>query len=168
MEAVLSYVQFGVAVIRQTEQESLSGHCCVESCIEYNSLRSTLGQNSLTSSQSQCMRMVMYRCQLSQAVDLVDYLIGNSASLSEYLSTLHNSVTNCGDLVHRIDDLGLTACQYLNQLLKSLSVCREVAVSLKASAVACLGAYVTVDTYTVAVALSDNALVLHVQQLILQ
>ena len=47
-------------------------------------------------------------------------------------------------------------------------MCREVAVNIENSAVACLVVEVAVDADTVAVALSDHALIFHVDELILQ
>ncbi len=168
MEAILSYVQILVAVIRQAEQISLSRHCGMEGCIKYNNLRCTLGEYLLAGSQCQCVRVVMYGCKLSKTVDLVNDLVSYHAGLLEYLSTLHYSVTDSCDLGHRVDNLCITCGEHLNELFKGLSVGREIAVSLKLSAVTCLCAYVTVNAYSVSVALCDNALISHIKKLILQ
>ena len=114
------------------------------------------------------MGVVVNGCQLSESVDLVDDLIGNSAGLSEYLSALYYSVTYRGDLVHRVNDLCVACGEYLNELFKSLGMCGEIAVSLIASAVACLSADVTADAYSVTVALCDDRFVSHIKKLIFE
>ena len=167
VEAVLSYMQLLVALIGKTVHECLLRHCGVERGVEYNDLRSCCRDNLLAGSESECVGVVMYRCQFGQIVDLLDNFIGYQGGLAEYLSALYYSVTYCGDLAHAVDDLALAGGEYFNELFESLGVGGEGAVSLYLSSVKSSVLDVAVDTYTVAVALCNNALVLHIDQLVL-
>ena len=125
MEAVLSYVQLFIALIGQTEHISLFGHCLMECSIENNYLRTGCGNDLLAGSESECVRVVMYGSKLGQTVDLVDNLVCNESCFAEYLSALYYSVTDCGDLVHGLDNGSIACCENFNELLKSFCMSGE-------------------------------------------
>ena len=125
VEAVLSYMKLFIALIGHTEHISLGGHCLVECRIEYNYLRSCLGNYLLAGSQSKSVCVVMYGSKVCKSVYLVDNLVCNDSGLGEYLCALHYSVTYSAYLVHIRDYCGVACCHYFYQLFKSLCVRRE-------------------------------------------
>ena len=157
-----------VIFIRDSVQIALRRHCLMESCIEYNYLRSCCRHYLLAGSECKSVCVVVNRSKITKLVNLVYDLICYKASLREYLCTLHDPVTNSADLIHRVDDLCFACCKDIYQLFKCFCVCRKVTVSLELSAVACLCAYMTADADPVAVALCDYRLVCHIKKLIFQ
>ena len=168
VEAVLSYVQLLVALVGKTVHERLLRHGGMERGIEYDYLRSRSRNYLLACSQGERVGVVMYRCELCEVVYLLDNFVCNEGGLAEDLSALYYSVAYGGDLAHAVDDLALAGGEYLNELLERLGVGRELAVSLDCPAVERGVLDMTVDTDTVAVALCNNALVLHIDKLVLQ
>ena len=168
VEAVLSYVQLLVALVGKAVHERLLRHGGMERGIEYDYLRSRSRNYLLACSQGERVGVVMYRCELCEVVYLLDNFVCNEGGLAEDLSALYYSVAYGGDLTHAVDDLALAGGEYLNELLERLGVCRELAVSLDCPAVERGVLDMTVDTDTVAVALCNNALVLHIDKLVLQ
>ena len=71
-----------------------------------------------------------------------------------------------GNLAHAVNYLALTGGKHLYKLLKSLGMGRECAVCVNYSAVKGGVLDVSVNSYTVAVSLCDNALVGHIEKLI--
>ena len=168
VEAVLSDVQLFVALIGQTVHECLFRHGGMERGIENDYLRSSSGNDLLAGSQCERVRVIMYGSQFRQVVYLLDNLVCNECCLAEYLSALYYSVANSGDLAHAVDDLALACGEYFNKLFKSFGVGRECAVGLYLSSVEGGVLDVAVNADTVTVSLGDNALVLHVDELVLQ
>ena len=168
VEAVLSYVQLLVALVGKAVHERLLRHGGMERGIEYDYLRSRSRNYLLACSQGERVGVVMYRCELCEVVYLLDNFVCNEGGLAEDLSALYYSVAYGGDLAHAVDDLALAGGEYLNELLERLGVGRELAVSLDCPAVERGVLDMAVDTDTVAVALCNNALVLHIDKLVLQ
>jgi len=168
VEAVLSYVQLLVALVGKAVHERLLRHGGMERGIEYDYLRSRSRNYLLACSQGERVGVVMYRCELCEVVYLLDNFVCNEGGLAEDLSALYYSVAYGGDLTHAVDDLALAGGEYLNELLERLGVGRELAVSLDCPAVERGVLDMAVDTDTVAVALCNNALVLHIDKLVLQ
>ena len=168
VEAVLSYVQLLVALVGKTVHERLLRHGGMERGIEYDYLRSRSRNYLLACSQGERVGVVMYRCELCEVVYLLDNFVCNEGGLAEDLSALYYSVAYGGDLTHAVDDLALAGGEYLNELLERLGVGRELTVSLDCPAVERGVLDMTIDTDTVAVALCNNALVLHIDKLVLQ
>lgn len=140
----------------------------MECCIEYNYLRNVCRDNALTSSESESVCVVVNRSKLAELVDLVDNLVSYENRLVENVSTLYYSVTYSRDSVHAVDNLCSACCESLYQLHESLCVGRECAVLVENSAVSSLVVDMSVDTDTVAVTLCDNALIAHIDELILK
>ena len=168
VEAVLSYVQLLVALVGKAVHERLLRHGGMERGIEYDYLRSRSRNYLLACSQGERVGVVMYRCELCEVVYLLDNFVCNEGGLAEDLSALYYSVAYGGDLTHAVDDLALAGGEYLNELLERLGVGRELTVSLDCPAVERGVLDMTIDTDTVAVALCNNALVLHIDKLVLQ
>ena len=168
MEAVLSYVELFIALVGETEHISLGGHCLVECRIEYNDLRNSLGNNALAGSESKRMSMVVNRSELTEFIDLINNLISNENGLIKNISALHDSVTYSRYFVHTVNYLCVACCKGFNKLHKSLGMRRERTVSTEFSAVVCLVGNVTVNSDSVAVTLSNNAFIVHVDELILE
>ena len=168
VEAVLSYVQLLVALVGKAVHERLLRHGGMERGIEYDYLRSRSRNYLLACSQGERVGVVMYRCELCEVVYLLDNFVCNEGGLAEDLSALYYSVAYGGDLAHAVDDLALAGGEYLNELLERLGVGRELTVSLDCPAVERGVLDMAVDTDTVAVALCNNALVLHIDKLVLQ
>ena len=168
MEAVLSYVELLIALIRHTEHISLGRHCLVERRIEYYYLRSCFGDNLLAGSQRKCVCVVMYGSKVCKTVYLIYNLVRYDCCLCEYLSALHYSVTYSAYLAHILDNGGIALCHYLNQLFKSLCVSGERTFLYIFPAVKCLVSDLSVYTDTLAISLCYDRLILHIYKLILQ
>ena len=110
----------------------------------------------------------MYRSKLLHFIDLVDNFVGNESCLIENFCALNDSVTYSGNFAHRLDNGSFTGCKNFNKLCESFCMSWERAVSVNLSAVESLVGDVTVDADTVAVALCDNALIVHIEQLIFE
>ena len=139
----------------------------MECSVENNSHRS-VGEDLAAGSQSKSVGVVMYGSKLCKAVDPVDDFICNESCFLEYLSALHDPVTDSVYLAHRVDYLALACCEDINELFKSFGMCGEIAVKLNLSSVGGLVGDVTVNSYSVAVALCDNAFIIHIKKLILK
>ena len=114
------------------------------------------------------MSVVMYRSELTEFIDLVDNFVSNENRLVEYVSTLYYTVTYSRDLVHAVDYLSVALCESFNELHESFCMCGESAVLIESSAIACFMSDMTVDTDSVTVSLSDNTLIIHIDELILK
>ena len=114
------------------------------------------------------MAVVVYRCQLPEFVDLVDDFICNQCGFGEYLGTLYNPVADSRDFIHAGNDSAFSGGECLYQTLKCFCVGGECTVFFYLYASGGLVAQMTIDADTVAVALCDNRLILHVDELVLQ
>jgi len=167
VEAILTNMELLVILIREAVHECLLRNGLVECGVKNNDLRH-VRQDLAASPQSQCMTVVMYRSQFAEFVDLFDDLIGNQSGLGEHFCTLYYTVTNCGNFVHAGDHSTLAGSQCVYQTGKCFCMCREIAVLFHLYAGSGLVAQVTIDTDTVAVALCDDRLIFHIDELILQ
>ena len=140
----------------------------MESCIEYNYLRNVCRDNLLAGSECESVSVVMNGSELTELIDLLDNFVCNEYGLIENVSTLYYTVTYSRDLIHAVDNLCVSCSESLNKLHESFCMCGEAAILIKSLSVESLVGDVAVDTDTVAVALCDNTLIIHVDELIFE
>ncbi len=110
----------------------------------------------------------MQGSEVDELFDLVLDVFGDEVGLGEVHAALDDAVTDGGDLVQRVDDLGLAAGEDLLDLIEGRGMVRQddVEVDLDAGIGLCFD--VAVDGDALAKAFGDDFFVRHIDELIFQ
>ena len=139
----------------------------MEGGVEDHDLGHIFAQSGDTSPDAQYVRGVVQRGQIGQARDILDDLVVDQGGFGEDGTALHDAVAHSRNLLHGIDHLQLALGQSLHQALESLGVGGHGDIGLKLAAVGHLVADLSGGADALADALGQNALIGHVDELIL-
>ena len=110
----------------------------------------------------------MERSKFAEIIDGVYDLIGHQGALLIDLAAVEDPVSYCDDLAHVVYDLSLAGGHLFNDLEEGFLVSREIHLLLDPGASGDAVGDESARTDTLAVALSDHLLVIHLDQLIFE
>ena len=111
---------------------------------------------------------VVQRCQRDARLDCLDNFVGDQNRICEVLAAVYDTVTNCVDLGHVLDNAPLLVEQDINNCLDCVGMSAHRHVCLILLVRAALMGQLAVDADSLTETLCQNGLGIHVEQLILQ
>ena len=166
VEAVTANGILFIVFIRNRIDKCLFGHGGMESRIKYHYLGHFVTEYLKAGADALNMSGIVKRCQRDQAFDALDNIFVNNNRFTEQRTALYDTVTDCGNLVQRLDHAVFFTDERIFDLYKRFCMVCHGNVRFKHSAVACAVFEVTVNTDPFAVSFGKNALIGHIDELI--
>ena len=168
VEAVAAHAQILVVLIGHAVHEGLGGHGLMEGGVEHGHLGRS-GHNGLAGLDAHQVGGVVQGAQRDVLADGRLHLIGDDAGGGELLAAVQHAMAHRADLIHGLDDALLGILQGRQHQLGGAHMVGDLLVDVGDLAVGGLLVQVgALDVDALHQALGDDALVIHVHQLVLQ
>ena len=168
VEAIATDAVLLIVLIGDGEHVSLFGHGLMEGGIEYRNHGGILAEYFLAGLHSGSLRRIVQRAEVTESKDILDNLIGYQSGNLVLLAAVEHAVTNSIDLLHAVDNLAFAGGQHIDQSQESLLMGGEGQILFYLHTICSLVLDAAVHANALAQALSQNALVSHINELILQ
>ena len=168
MEAVAAHAVLFIELVRQGIHVRLGRHGRVESGVENDNVGHILAKHLLRGTQTQHAGGVVQRSQGAQLFISLDQFFGDQCALAELLAAVDAAVADGADLADIVDDLAFAGSHHLNDLFKSLGVGGEGSGDFPLAAANLVGDAAAFHADTLAQALAQHLLAIHIDELILQ
>ena len=169
MEAVLSNAELLVILIGNGVHICLFGHCLVERGIKNSNLRNFLAENLGAGVNALNVSGIVQGCKGRELLDFAENVGVDKNGMIKVSAALYYAVADCGNLAQILDCAVLGVDKSVLNSLKCLSVVLHLGFAFNLLTVVGLKAdkrAVCADSF--AVALSQYALVCHINKLILK
>ena len=166
VSAVFPYAVLLIILIGKSIHISLCRHCLMKGCIKNNYLRNFIAEGLKASLDCENMSGIMKRSHCSELGNLLDNLIGNYAGAFKHCSALNYTVSDSGNLIKGVDNLGLALCHCINNCFKCLAVGGHRSIGGISPAVRRFMGNSSGYAYSFAKSLSQNLFVFHINKLI--
>ena len=169
VEAVATNLVLLVELIRQSVHVMLRRHGLMERGIKYSYLRDILAHNVLARADTDQVCRVVQRSQRNASLDCLDNFIIDEDGISKVLAAVYDTMTNSINFGHGLDNAPLLVNQDVDDSADCIGMILHRNVCLVLFFLVRVGVgQTTINTNSLAQALSQNSLVVHVEELILQ
>ena len=168
VEAIAAHGVFFIILVRHAEHICIRRHGLVERGVEHHDLRNLGAERGGSRTDTLHMRRIVQRRQRGVAFDIFHNLLVDQHGMVKFRAALHDTVTDRGHFVQAVDDLAFAAQQRVFDDVERGGVVGHRDIAFDDLAVGGFVGEFAVDTDAFAVALCQNRLVLHINQLIFQ
>ena len=125
VETIAAHVPLGIEFIRHSIEISIRRHGAVESIVEHGHLRCT-GHEGINSAEACQVTLVVYRCEVDEALNAFLHLGSDDAALLKEVTALHDTVSHSVDLVEALQTAVLRIYEEVKHEFHTFFVRRHV------------------------------------------